>query len=94
MVKEPDQIRISDIPSSAVAYEIPICYRHGIPFVIYYTRRVVNQPDLSLTVIRKFHCPKCRAEGKISNQRSKQTRHFQNNSISKHSLSKVPKDEN
>jgi len=64
MVKEPDQtIRISDIPSSAVGFDLPYCYIHSRFMKVDSTRRSVDENRKMLTVRRKCYCQECRKSG-------------------------------
>lgn len=92
MVKEPDQLRISEIPSSAVPHgEKKWCHIHQRSYKVYYTRRKNDETNRVKTVLRVWHCPECGEKSRYPETNAKSFK-----IVPRHGThtTKVPNDEN
>jgi len=91
MVKEPDQMRIADMPPSAVPYEKPFCYIHQCFYIENYLRRKNDEENRTLEIKRVWECEKCGAKSRtpITGKRT-----FKKSRLDLLNTDKVPNDEN
>lgn len=95
MVKEPDQMKIADIESKHVGFNMPYCLKHGILMKVKNTiRSVVDEEQRKLTVTRRCYCPECRKEGVKKFLPVHNTRYFKKNAPHAFYPDKQPNDEN
>lgn len=94
MVKEPDQLRIKEIESKFVGFDMPYCYKHRQWYRVREVIRSVNEAERRLEVTRKCICRKCREADPKAYKLVTNSRVFKNSVPDTDLSRKVPNDEN
>lgn len=74
--QETEVIKIAEIPSSVIGFDLPYCYDHHCFYKVKETIRKEDEESRRLDVTRKCKCPECQKSGDESYKLVKRYRVF------------------